>query len=275
MDKNYLVAAAAAALTVCATFVEADVIRAGFDDQTLFANDDGSTGAVSLGFDFDFFGVVYSSTYVNNNGNLTFASSLGSYTPFDLTSTSTPIIAPFFADVDTRTTGSEVTYGYGTVDGYAAFAANYVDVSYFSNGLTTNDFQVVLIDRSDTGAGNVDIEFNYDNISWETGDFSGGSGGLGGSSARVGYSNGTGDAGTFFELAGSAVNGAFLNGGSNALISNSNVGINGRYVFEARSGSVVPVDVAPVPLPASLPLAVGGVATLGMIRRKAKAKAKS
>jgi hypothetical protein len=31
-------------------------------------------------------------------------------------------------------------------------------------------FELLLVDRSDTGAGNFDVEFNYDTVQWETGD---------------------------------------------------------------------------------------------------------
>ncbi|HFE47835.1 MAG TPA: PEP-CTERM sorting domain-containing protein, partial [Chromatiaceae bacterium] len=85
-------------------------------------------------------------------------------------------------------------------------------------------------------------------------------------SARAGYSNGTGNAGTFFELAGSAINGAFLDGGPNALISNSlNSNINGRYIFEARNGIIAP----PMPEPAILALFAVGLASIGYRRKKA------
>jgi hypothetical protein len=50
-------------------------------------------------------------------------------------------------------------------------------------------FQLVLIERSDTGAGNFDFEFNYDQIQWEARNASGGVNGLGGSSARAGFSS--------------------------------------------------------------------------------------
>ena len=74
----------------------------GFDANVLEANDDGSTGAVDLGFTANFFGQEFGSVFVNNNGNITFDAPLSSFTPFDLTSTSQAIIAPFFADIDTR-----------------------------------------------------------------------------------------------------------------------------------------------------------------------------
>src|SRR5207249_9253138 len=115
---------------------------------------------------------------------------------------------------------------------------------------TLHSFQIILVDRTDTGAGNFDIEFNYDQIQWETGDASGGSNGLGGSSARVGYSNGSGVAGTFFELPGSGVNGAFLDGGPNALINQTLLSSTpGRLHFLVRSGQVV---TAPPPTAAAV-----------------------
>ena len=200
---------------------EATNLRTGFDSNTLARNDDSSTGAIDLGFVANFFGNattgenVYNQVYVNNNGNFTFGRSLSTFTPFGLTgNTGIPIIAAFFADVDTRNPAtSPVTYGRGTVDGRNAFGANYRNVGYFGNRADKiNDFQIVLIDRANTGAGNFDIEFNYDQIQWETGEASRGVNGLGGSSARIGFSNGTGTPGSFFEVCGSGINGAFLDG---------------------------------------------------------------
>ena len=59
-----------------------------------------------------------------------------------------------------------------------------------------------------------------------------------GTSARVGFSNGTGAPGTAFELAGSGINGAFLNTNvATGLIHNNfNSGVLGRYVFSVRNG---------------------------------------
>src|SRR5690242_15636854 len=73
----------------------------------LAANDDGSTSAVPLGIGgasgINFFGQTFNNVYVNNNGNVTFGASLSQYTPNGLaTGVGVPIIAPFFADVDTR-----------------------------------------------------------------------------------------------------------------------------------------------------------------------------
>jgi WD40 repeat protein len=158
-------------------------------------------------------------------------------TPFDLSTSHIPIIAAFFANVDTRTT-SAVTFGTSIVNGHAAFAANWINVGYYDDHTDhTNSFQVVLIDRSDVAAGAFDIEFNYGHVGWEAGDASGGSGGLGGIAARAGFSAGTGGTDSFFELNGSGIAGALLdNNLVTGLVNNSlNSNTNGRYVFQVRS----------------------------------------
>src|SRR4051794_25827405 len=96
--------AAIFALASVTGVASADTIRTftGYNANTLPANDDGSTGAVNIGFTLNFFGTNYSNLYVNNNGNVTFDEALSTFTPFDLLSTSRPIIAAFFGDVDTR-----------------------------------------------------------------------------------------------------------------------------------------------------------------------------
>ena len=158
-------------------------------------------------------------------------------------------------------------FGAGTFGARTAFGVDWLNVGYFNSHVDkTNSFQLLLVDRSDTGAGNFDIVFNYDKIQWETGDQSGGSGGLGGSSARAGYSNGSGGAGTSFELAGSAMPGSLIDGGPNALISHSlDSDVLGRYIFNARNGTIVPT----VPEPGSFLLfGTGSLLCLWYRRRR-------
>jgi hypothetical protein len=209
-------------------------------DNVLPANDDGSTGVIPVPFTLNFFGVTYGALFVNNNGNVTFDGPLGTYTPFPLLSTSTPIIAPFFADVDTRGTGSSpVTYSFGTgsFGGRPAFCVDWVNVGYFGGHTDKlNSFQLLLVDRSDVQVGDFDIVMNYDKIQWESGDASGGVDGLGGVSARVGFANGIDQA---FELPGSSVNGSFLDANPDTgLIHNSRDSVQlGRYIFPVRNGA--------------------------------------
>jgi hypothetical protein len=173
----------------------------GCRQNELTRNDDGSSGRVDLPFEVNFFGNVHHSLYVNNNGNVTFDAPLGTFTPFGLTSSlGTPIIAPFFADIDTRNPGSDVvTWGTQT-DGRGGqiFCVDWggTGVGYFAGHVDKLvRAQLLIIDRShDTGGvpGDVDLQFNYDGVAWETGDASGGRAGVGGSSVRVGYSGAPG-----------------------------------------------------------------------------------
>lgn len=214
----------------------------GFTRNQIERNDDGSSTLQNLGFNVNFFGRQRSAVYVNNNGNFTFDQALETYTPEGLSGLRREIIAGFWADVDTRNPQSAlVTFGRDVIDGRNAFGANFINVGYFANRADKlNSFQIILIDRTDTGPGNFDIEFNYEKITWETGDVSGGFNGLGGVSARVGYSNGSGAPGSSFELAGSGLPGSFLDSNPNGLIRRSiNSDVPGRIIFQARNGGIV------------------------------------
>jgi hypothetical protein len=215
--------------------------------HVLDRNDDGSTSAVQLPFQVNFFGRSYNQLWVNNNGNVTFDEPLWTYTPFGLAGTSAVIIAPFFADVDTRGAGSDVVrYGWGetTYQGHHAFCVDWVNVGYYNYHYDKlNSFQLLLVQREDGLPGDFDIVFNYGSIQWETGDASGGSGGMGGSPAHVGYSNGDGQIGTSFELPGSGRTGAFLDGEPNfGLVNHSSKGSPqiGRYTYAVRNGDPPP-----------------------------------
>ena len=221
-------------------FMLSSPIRLGFDQQTLDRNDDGSTGLVPLPFTINFLNNSESALYVNNNGNVTFDQASYYYTPGNLASTKVKMIAPFWADVDTRSPSpGAVEYGTNNVDGHSAFGVDWVNVGYYAthaNKLLS--CQLVMIDRSDNAPGDFDMEFNYSQVQWEAGSASGGSNGLGGYSARAGYSDGI----TAYELSGSGVNGAFLDTNTvTGLIYNClRSSIPGRYVFLFRDGQPLP-----------------------------------
>jgi choice-of-anchor A domain-containing protein len=229
---------------------------------SLPANDDGSTGRISLPFQVNFFGTTYSSFFINNNGNVTFNSPMSTFTPFELTANTPPIIAAFLADVDTRSPGGGpvsglTTYSQRTVNfqGRPAFCISWIDVGYYAfHTDKRNTFQMLLVNRSDTGPGNFDIVLNYSRILWETGDASGGRNGFGGRSAGAGFSAGTGDPAAFFQFPGSLVNGGLLdNNARTGLIHHSrNSNVLGRYIFSVRNGRpdiVPPVSTATVSPP--------------------------
>jgi hypothetical protein len=231
---------------------------AGCTANTLAANDDSFTGVnVPIGFTANFYGSPYTQLSVNNNGNVTFDAGLSKFTPFDFTATGNVIIAPFLADVDTRGTGSGlVTYGQTTYGGNAAFCVNWVNVGYYSYGVDKlNSFQLLLVKQGT--AGNFDIIFNYDKVLWETGRASGGTDGLGGTSAAVGFANGDGDPAHSYVRDGSYTNGALLNGNATTGLIHGSLGTTqlGRYIFQVRNapptgstltGTVTDVGTNPV-----------------------------
>ena len=256
-------------------------VQSGFNSTLLARGDDFFVGPAALGFAANYFGNTYSNTYISNNGYLTFGSGSSSFSPIGLGSgySGAPIIAPFYADTDTRNLSSaQAAYGNGIFEGHSAFGATWNGVGYYpvaANKL--NSFQVLLVDRTDTGLGNFDIVFNYDYIQWETGNADGGSNGLGGNSASVGYNAGqnTGSgspAGTFYQFPGSQVNGALIDGGANSLAANTNVDVAGRYLFNVRNGTVTPPPpTGTVPEPATWASMVVGFGAIGAaIRRRRK-----
>jgi hypothetical protein len=183
-----------------AVITTGQVDASGFYANTFGPSDDGSTRAVPLGFDINFNGHTQNAVFLNMNGNLTFDASQSEYRGFPLVNSPLEIIAPFFADVDTEN-GGQVFYGTGTVDGHAAWAATWLNVAAFQTNQGSNShensdeastpldkFQVVLISRPDTGAGNFDIEFNYGSIQWDSADYTFEGGPF---PARIGFSNGT------------------------------------------------------------------------------------
>src|SRR5262249_10553947 len=146
-------------------------------------NDDGSSQALDVTGVFgsaglSLFGHTYTHIYVNNNGNITFTGPNGTYTPGQITAGSNPIIAPFWADVDTRggattpspggnSTGSNLVY-YNLDSANHVLTVTWDDVGYY-NGHTnlTDAFQLQLIGL---GNGDFDIVFRYESINWTTGD---------------------------------------------------------------------------------------------------------
>ncbi len=77
-------------------------VRPGVFTENVFpGNDDGSAGPANLGFGVHFAGGDYSQVYVNNNGNVTFGQPVGTFTPTPIGSVPAPMLAPFWADVDT------------------------------------------------------------------------------------------------------------------------------------------------------------------------------
>ena len=156
----------------------------GFGENYLARNDDYYTSFIDLTSIFpsgmNFFGTTWTGLYVNNNGNVTFGSGLYSFTPTSIGgSFSSPIIAPFWGDVDTssinyydanisdgfvtptaggNSMGSNLTW-YDIDTTTNTFTVTWDDVGYYSSNTDKlNAFQLQLIS---TGNGNFDIVYRY------------------------------------------------------------------------------------------------------------------
>ena len=146
------------------------------------------------------------------------------------------MIAPFFADVDTRDPGTgTVHYGATAVGGAKAFCVLWDNVGYYNTHANRlNTFQLLLVERPDQASGDFDLVVNYDRLDWETGDADSGVDGLGGLAAEAGFTN----ADQHFSLLGSQQSGAFLDTNPAGLVHGSfnAAGFPGRYVFRVRAG---------------------------------------
>jgi VCBS repeat-containing protein len=200
---------------------------AGFGENVLGRNDDGSSSFINLSSIFDnglnFFGTTYTGLYINTNGSVSFERPVSAFTPTIISADTVPAIFPFWADVDTRggqTTPSTGGVSQGTNRIYydfdnvsETFTVTWDDVGYYpARKNLTNTFQLVLKDLSDVKGfdpGDFSISLLYEDIQWTTGSASGGTNGLGGKPARIGYSSGTGT-GHSFELPSSGDQNALL-----------------------------------------------------------------
>ncbi len=219
----------------------------GYNTNAVARGDDTANQVVGLPFTMNWNGTSYNQIYINMNGNCTFGSGYTGYNPSTaLSALGQNIMAPFWADVDTRNTSmGQVTYSNITpgsvpqVDGHPAFFVNWINVgryNYATAGNTQMDsFQLVIVDRSDTGAGNFDFMFNYDAITWDIATASSTT------RARVGWGRSDGSA---FELPGSGT----AQGSTSTLLDTSASATSliqnyindqdqlGRYVWEVRAG---------------------------------------
>ena len=208
----------------------------GYGTESLFPSDDGSSGILTLPFQINFFSGVYNNFFVNNNGNVSFETSIGSYTPNIFPVSSQPMIAPWWADVDTRPGASDNSNNVWVASPNAhTLVVTWDKVGYFATGedqAKANNFQLVLRNRADTGVGNFDIDFRYHQLQWTTGSASEGVNGLGGIPAQAGYD--AGDSNNYFTLPGSRTADVL------ELQNTSNVSQDtpGLWTFAVRNGSL-------------------------------------
>lgn len=141
------------------------------------SNDDGSvaidvTSVFSGGIDF--YGSNYDTIYLNSNGTISFGTPFTDYQTNDLTAETTPMLAPFFADVNINS-GGEI---YWDIDPAAGTITMTWDSVAPYSGSGANSFQVVL---TSDGNGDFTVEYIYEDIQWS---------GSGRDSADTGFTDG-------------------------------------------------------------------------------------
>ncbi|MBL8999986.1 MAG: hypothetical protein JNK25_02475 [Phycisphaerae bacterium] len=209
--------------------------------QSMARNDDGSSSNIALPFTFCFYERDENSVFINNNGNLTFGGSFSGFTPSGFP-VARPMIAPFWADVDTRnTTGADtnlVWHKFVDLDGDSnmdTLVVTWDAVGVFpSNNSEFNTFQVAISGIRNAfggpnGLGGLNAMFSYGDMNWTVGTASGGA------AATVGINEGQGllrfDQIGRFDHDGTDYNGPTTPSGVQYL--------NGRdYFFDACAGIV-------------------------------------
>jgi hypothetical protein len=232
---------APAAASAQATLVNGLGGPLGYGTQSLARGDDSISAEVDLTpifpTGFDFFGRHFTSLFVNTNGNVSFGGPLATFTPtpFPLPASCTgmPMVAPWWADVDTRAplpADANQNLVYWAVDAANhRFVATWTQVGYFFEHTDKLDsFQLVLTPNADGMT--FDVEMRYARCEWTTGDVSGGSQGLGGTPAQAGFDAANGV--DFLALPGSLTMSVL------DLCTTSNVGMAGVWQLH---GTVTPV----------------------------------
>lgn len=169
----------------CGCWIEPDASY-----STLPKFDDGSSSVINLPFQFNLYGDLYNSVYVNNNGNISFVQAFGTYSATGFPNNTHRMVAPFWADVDTRGNGGDVRYKVTPT----AMYVNWVGVGYFNQQTDKrNWFQLIITNGDDPVIGiGKNVSFCYKDMQWTTGSASGGINGFWGTPATVGANRGLG-----------------------------------------------------------------------------------
>lgn len=152
-------------------------------------DDDNSSGLINLPFNFNLYGQLFNSVYINNNGNISFDSPYVTFTAEPFPVAGFVMVAPFWGDVDTG--GGDGQVWYKTTP--TALYVNWVGVGYyFQHGDLLNSFQLIITDGNDPVIGiGKNVSFCYQDMQWTTGDVDGFNG-FGGTPATVGANLGNG-----------------------------------------------------------------------------------
>jgi gliding motility-associated-like protein len=136
-----------------------------------YRNDDGSSPLTTIPFNFCFYGGSYNQVYINNNGNISFDSPYSTFSPVGLQQSAEKMVAPFWADVDTRNALSGIVHYKLTA---TALIVRWDSVGYFATHVDkVASFQCIITDGTDPLVPNGNnVKFCYAQMQWTTGDAS-------------------------------------------------------------------------------------------------------
>jgi len=205
-------------------------------------NDDGFSGPINFGYTLNFFGTNYTQFFANNNGNISFGAGISAFVPTGPTGAASPVISPYFADVDTRGTASGVLHLRNDIANQTILTWD--NVGYY-NGHTDllDSFQLVVRGPGYViPAGEGTIGFFYKNMPWINTDTS--------TTAAVGFGNGAGMS-------------EVLEGSNTSTI---NAALTNHYIWFDQNLVVVPPPA--IPEPETYALMLAGIAALGVVARR-------
>ena len=149
------------------------VTDSGCSANSMSRNDDYGTDSIDVSAvtTANSYGSAYSRIFINTNGGFSWDDGLGTFTSYqgvNLTTTTRPLVLPVFTDVDTRNAATTVVQ-FGplntTFGGRLAYCVNWVNVGHYNASGPVYSAQALIVNRDDRRAGDVDIVFNYSNIS--------------------------------------------------------------------------------------------------------------
>jgi gliding motility-associated-like protein len=146
---------------------------------------DFSTPAIQLPFEFELYGIVYDSFFLNSKGSVSFGGYTIDWTPeeFPVTTDEVAQIAGFWADSDYTTSG-EIYYKVTQEEVFI----NFVDVGYYNDNTDLLNSYQIVITSDDSGAlpDGANTQMCYLDMNWAHGDVGGSGGCCGTSPATVG-----------------------------------------------------------------------------------------
>ncbi len=133
--------------------------------------DDATTPLIQMPFNFCYFGTNYTQFRISTNGNIQFLTNSVAFSSTGFPNTTDNMIAPFWADVDTRGTGN-LSYKLTPT----ALIVKWDSVGFYNSHTDKiNTFQLIITDGMDSLVPNGNnVSFCYGDMQWTTGDASSG-----------------------------------------------------------------------------------------------------